>query len=475
MGDAVPAEQAALQASRACEARIVHAHAAWCAKHLAASARMVLSQLLGSQACAQSGSHVATELHGRSTDNRAEGLSNLEASPGLEAADEHLNRLGQAGSQVGSIDEVVESWLEEEAQLQSIYAGEDGVHLTGNSRPASVRGGKSEPQTLQQKSLLDFDEEVSEAAAVQPQAAQMDLQMPAAVENAHQPLPAYFGAAGEENTAFEGLLEAASGVPSDDILLSLEPEDVGAVSATASPNGELPSFFQPDEGTGLVEAQALEPEVAQPDDKLADSMLEQEPAETSQASRESGSHSAHPGSSTGTPQKEGEPGLGSYAYGASAAAAEQEAASQASTLSGMIRPLTPSAAQEHRHPQPSSQPTHPQQSPEGQSAIEDLQKAVLGVGRAACLRAQLAALSAALERAEHTQQAKRRAISRYEWMHEAVLGPAGVLGPPVPLTHLVCTPLLPEALTELQRVVLQPTTTSQLCSELPDGQIRLPF
>ena len=432
------AEQAALQASRACEARIVRAHAAHSTKSLAASAFKVLSQLVRSMASAQPGSQDAKEQRRRPADAVAEGASDFEASPGLEAADEHLNRLGQAGSQTGSSEAGDESWLEEEAQLQSsqehtgeqiLYAGEQG-RLTDGSRPVSVQGGLSEQQELQQHSFLDFDEEPegAMAATVQPQAAQMDLHMPAPEESAHQQLPAYFGGADEDNMALEGLLEEASPNPSDDIQDSLEPETLLGDSAETHHDDHLPSFFQPDDGTGLLEASELEAELSQQGDEL----VGLEPAESAKAASEADGQIASPGS---TPQKEG------YAYGASAAAAGQEAASQASILSGVFRPSTPSAAQEQRNPQPSSQPTHPEPPPEDQSEIDNSQSAVLALGRAASLRAQLGALSAALEQAENHQQAKRMAISRYEWMHEAVLGPAGVLGPPIQLPHLVHTHL----------------------------------
>ena len=449
---ALSAEEAALQASKACEARMVRAHAAHSAKRLAASACEVLDQLLGSRASAQPGDQ---EQHIRSTDARAEGLSNLEASPGLEAADEHLNRLGQASSQVGSFDAGDESWLEEEAQLQSsqdhsrdhnMDAGEDEPQLTGSSRPVSVVGGMSEQQELQpQRSLLDFDEgpEVAGAAALEPQAAQMDVQVDAAQESAHQQLPAYFGGADDDSMALVDLLEEGSENPSDGFLDSLEHGDVHAGSAAARRNEILPSFFQPDEGTGLVEALELELDASQHFDELAERVPEQEPAATSQAGSESGTEAATSASNGSNPKEVPELDQGStegpYFYGATAAAAGQEAASQVSTLSGMFRPLTPAAAQEHRRPQRSSQTIHSEQPPEDQSAIDNLQIAVHNVGKAAGLRAQLVALSAALKQADDSQQAKIRAISRYEWMYEAILGPAGVLGPPVKLTHLVHT------------------------------------
>ncbi len=463
---AMTAEQAALQASTAREARIVRAHAAHSAKSLAASALKVLSQLVRSMASAQPGSQVDNEQHSRSADAVAESMSNLEASPGLEAADEHLNRLGH--SQAGSFDAGDESWLEEEAQLQSsqehtgeqiLYAGEQG-QLSDGSRPVSVQGGQSEQQELQQHSFLDFDEdpEAAVAATMQPQAAQMDVNIPAPEENAHQQLPAYFGGADEDSMALEGLLEDASLNPSDGILDSLEPESLHADSAGAHHDDKLPSFFQPDADTGLPEPSELEPELSQDSDKHADDVLEQ-PADASQAASKADGQSATPGS---TPQKEPQPKQGStegrYAYGAHAAAAGQEAASQASTLSGIFRPSTPSAAQEQRNPQPSSQPTHQEPPPEDQSAIDDLHSAILALGRAASLRAQLAALSAVLTQAEIHQQAKREAISRYEWMHEAILGPAGVLGPPVQLPHLVHTlllhPLSLQSSTDLQILLL---------------------
>ena len=446
------AEQAALQASTACEARIARAHAGHSAKSLAASAFKVLSQLVRSLASAQPVSQVGDEQHSKSADPSVEGLSNLEASPGLEAADEQLNRLGQAGSQAGSFDAGDESWLEDEAQLQSsqeytgeqiLYAGEQG-QLSDGSRPVSVQGGLSEQQELQQHSFLDFDEDPAAgvAATAQSQAAQMDLQLPAPEENAHEQLPAYFGGADEDSMALEGLLENGSVNPIDGILDSLEPDSLHGDSSGAQHDDNLPSFFQPDEGTGLLDASELEPEPSQPSDKSANDVLEQ-PADASQGASEADGETATPGS---TPQTHSQPQQdsteGCYAYGAHAAAAGQEAASQASNLSGIFRPQTPSAAQEQRNPQPSSQPTHPESTSEDQSAIDSLQSAVLALGRAVYLRAQLEALSAALEQAKDHQQAKRRAISRYEWMHEAILGPAGVLGPPIHLPHLVHTPLL---------------------------------
>lgn len=446
---ALSAEEAASHASKACRGRIVQAHAAHSAKRLAASACEVLGQILGSRASAQPGSQVAAE-RSRPSSARAEGLSSLEASPGLEAADEHLDKLGQAGSRVGSFDTGDESWLEEEAQLQSsqdhsTHAGEDILKLTGDSRPSSVRGGVSEEQELQPHSLLDFDEgpEGAMAGAVQPRAAEMDLHVPAPGENAHQQLPAYFGGADEDSMALEGLLEDASGNTSIDVTRSLEPEDERAHSSAAHPDEVLPSFFQPDEGTGLPESLELEPEVSQHGDKSATRVLQQEPGKASQVSGEIDPHSAIPGNDESAPQTE--PQLkqdsteGGYAYGALAAAASQDAASQTSSLSGILRPLTPAAAQEHRHPQLLSQTTHPEQAPEDQSAVDSLQAAVLSVGRSASLRMQLAAFSAALKQADASERAKRRAIIRYEWMHEAILGPAGVLGPPVLLSQLVRT------------------------------------
>ena len=445
------AEEAASHANEACRERIVQAHAAQCAKRLAASACEALSQILGGRASAHPGAQAAGE-HSRPSNARTEGLSSLEASPGLEAADEHLDKLGQVGSQAGSVDAGDESWLDEEAQLQSsqdhsTYAGEGNLQLTDDSRPSSVRGGVSEQQELQQHSLLDFDEgpDAAMAGAVLPRAAQMDFQVPAPEESAHQQLPAYFGGADEDSMALEGLLENASGNTSIDITHSLEPEDEHANSAAAHPDERLPSFFQPDEGTGLLEALELEPEVCQHSDKPATRMLQQEPGKASQASGESDYQSASPGTEENAPQTE--PHLeqssteGGYAYGASAAATGHCAASQASNLSVILRPSTPAAAQEHRHPQLSSQPTHSEATPEDQGAADGLQKAVLCVGRTASLRAELAAFSAALKQAQAGEQAKRRAIVRYEWMHEAILGPAGVLGPPVLLSQLVCSPL----------------------------------
>ena len=445
---ALSAEEAAAQASKACEARIVRAHAAHCAKRLAASACEVLDQLLGSKASAQPGSQ---EQHSRSRDARTQGLSNLEASPGLEAADEPLNTLGPAGSQAGSFDAGDESWLEEEAQLQSsqehgrdqsLYAGDDGPQPTGNSRPVSVTGGMSEQQELLQHSLLDFDEDPEAAlvAAQKPQASDSELQVHVRQENAHQQLPAYFGGADEGSMALEGLLEEGSGNPSEGTTMnSLEPDDAHAALAAAHHDEALPSFFQLDEGTGLIE---LEPEASQQLERLDERVPEQEPAVISQASSESekgaGGNSARIESNLEqVPQLDQGSTEGPYSYGAVAAAAGQEAASQVSTLSGPFRPLTPAAAQEHRHPQLSSQGTHAEQTPEDQSAIDSLQRAVCSVGRAASLKTQLAARSAALKQAADSQQARRRAISRYEWMHEAVLGPAGVLGPPVKLTNQV--------------------------------------
>ena len=323
-------------------------------------------------------------------------------------------------------------------------------NLTGIFKPGSGRDSISEQQELQQLSVLDFDEgpEVAGAATVQPQTAQPDLQIPTSEEGAHQQLPADFGDADEDSMAFEGLLEAASGNPSNDSLHSWEPEDAHAESAAARHDGELPSFFQPDEGTGYIEALALESEVSGGDGERADDVLEQKPTENVEDCEESSKQSATLGSDDASLQKEPQPVPGStvasYSYGATAAAAGQEAASQASTHSIIFRPLTPAAAQEHRHPQASSQPTQPEQSSEDQSAIDSVQEAVMSMGRAARLRTQLHALSAALEQAERCQQAKRRAISRYEWMHEAILGPAGVLGPPVQLPQLVHTSLQPK-------------------------------
>ena len=49
-------------------------------------------------------------------------------------------------------------------------------------------------------------------------------------------------------------------------------------------------------------------------------------------------------------------------------------------------------------------------------------------------------MAQALGQAEAAQQAKHKAIAQYEWMHEAVLGPAGVPGPPMQLTQEVRLP-----------------------------------
>ena len=83
--------------------------------------------------------------------------------------------------------------------------------------------------------------------------------------------------------------------------------------------------------------------------------------------------------------------------------------------------------------------TRVEESPESQSALKAMQEAVWAVGKSASLQVQLEALSGALKQAGEAQRAKSRAISQYEWMHEAVLGAAGLLGPPIQLTQQVHT------------------------------------
>jgi len=493
------AEQAALHASWECKERIMQAHTAYCSRRLAASACEVLSQLQGGMLSVQPGSQVAHERHEKSADAEATALSqtDLEASAKLEAADKHLDRLGQAGSDFGNFGEGDESWLEVEAQLQSsqdrsinessqdhsreqsMYAGEDAARLAHRSGPVSERGATSE----QQDSLLDFDEgpDLQPAAPVQAQAMQMVDQMLELEENAHQPLPAFFGGAVDDSMALEGLLETASESPSNGVLDSLESDAVlsdfaaqpESESLPAHDEGELPSFFQPDEGTGLITDLELEPNASLDglldDEGPADDAIKQGRADPEEINGKTGHEAASPGSNLSSlasqPQLDQDTTGGPNPYETFAVAPSQQAASQASNL---FRPLTPAAAQEYRLSHPSSQPMHPGWSSEQQEAVSGLQEAVLAIGRHACLREQLDALSAALTQAEGVQQAKKRAISRYEWMHEGILGPAGVLGPPMQLTQQVHRPLV-------MHVLLTAVVNQSRHTDMKAGHCEEPF
>lgn len=495
------AEQVALNASWECEERILQAHITYCSRRLAASACEVVSQLLGGMLSVQPGSQLAHERHEKSADAESNALSqtDLEANAKLEAADKHLDRLGQAGSDSGKFGEGDESWLEMEAQLQSsqdhsihescqghsrdqsMYAGEDAAQLAHRSGPVSEGGATSEQQELHQQSLLAFDEgpDLQPAAPVQAQAVQMVDQMLELEENAHQPLPTFFGGDVDDSIALEGLLEAASESPSNAVLDSLESDAVlsdfaaqtGSETLPAHDEGELPSFFQPDEGTSLITASELEPNASLggllDDEGPADDALKQGHADSAEINVKTGHTAASPGSNVSSlaphPQLNQDTTGGSNPYEAFAAAPSQQEARQASIS---FRPLTPAAAQEHCLPQPLSQPVHPGWSSEQQKAVTGLQEAVLAIGRHACLQEQLDAFLAALTQAEGVQQAKKRAISRYEWMHEGILGPAGVLGPPVQLTQQVHRPLIMHIL--LVTVVNQSRHSGHKSRALPE-------
>ena len=479
----VPAEQAALRAAHAAEARMVQAHISYLAKHLARSACKVLSLHLSRKQDAQlSAQRISTQ--------------GLEASARLEAADEHLNRLGQEGSADNkpvSLEEG-EEWLDLEAHLQSSQEFSEETNDAGTSkavlgtsphRSRACSVAETDQQDLQLQSLLDFDEGPGEAVtgSLQPPAPQEAGQRLDSEESAARPLPDFFLAADEDSAALEGLLESAQGDQGNQISHALEPEleamqpELPAENPEAAmpPAGALPSFFQPEAGEGLLDG-ALEMGPFQAESLEAEGSAalvgpEEQPAALPEAVEVALPYAAGQRGSTAMVSRLPQPAedAGKHAGVQLLPSAEtgvepQDAASQASSFGGALRPATPAATQEHRHmqvagtAQPSStqdsaacanasqallQPAGPAPAAAAERPTDGLWEAVSALGRAASLRAELDAMAQALGQAEAAQQAKHKAIAQYEWMHEAVLGPAGALGPPMQLTHEVCLPLLP--------------------------------
>ena len=476
----VPAEQAALRAAHAAEARMVQAHMSYSARHLARSACKVLSLHLSRKQDAQ--------LSAQSIS-----VQDLEASARLEAADEHLNRLGQggtAGSELGSLG-ADEDWLDQEAHLQSSQGYSEETDDAGTSKavlgtpPHRSRVGsvaEADQQDLQLRSLLDFDEGPGDAmtGSLQPPAPQAARQRLDSEESAVQPLPDFFLAADEDSAALEGLLESAQGNRGNQISHALEPEleamqpelPADNLEGALPPEGALPSFFQPEAGEGLLDG-ALETgpfqnEALEAEGSEAPVSLQEQPAALAEATEVALPYAAGHCGSTGVvshmlqPEEDaGKQVGGQLASSAEAGHDPQDAASQASSFGGALRPATPAATQEPRHmqmaglAQPSStqgsaacadasqvllQGAIPGPAAELEQSEEGLWDAVSAMGRAASLRAELGAMAQALGQAEAAQQAKHKAIAQYEWMHEAVLGPAGVLGPPMQLTQEVRLP-----------------------------------
>ena len=460
--NASPSWQAPAAFEQSAEVRMAHAHASYCARRLAGSACTVLTQLLRSMLGVQHGSWAAAgQGLGADGADEAQPFPDLEASAKLEAADEHLNRLGQAGSDAGSFGQA-DDWLMEEAQLQgsrkpwrdheSQVTTRDEAQLDMWSEAVPERVSESEQQDDLLQSLLDFDEDPETRAGpnARPQAGEMDEQMPLHEQHADQPLPAFFGAPNEDAMALEGLLleaQSTQGSATNHHLDDLEGD-------SGQPKGNMPAFFQPNEGTALPDSLQLEPPDACRDDASlqaqateAGSLHDQPvsiPGEAQQNAAAKGCVSSARGNALSEPGKgTGLDVEGQRPNGTSAASQSHgmAMASQESTLSGIFRPLTPAAAGEQ----------HPLQVP-GRSRLAasqhhaehgnspEVQEALLAMRRAASARAQLDALSQALQQAEGMQHAKARAISQYEWMHEAVLEPAGVLGPPVQLTQQVRMP-----------------------------------
>ena len=479
----VPAEQAALRAAHAAEARMVQAHMSYSARHLARSACDVLNL------------HLSWKQDAQLSAQRIP-IQDLEASARLEAADEHLNRLGQegtAGSELGSLGKG-EDWLDQEAQLQSSqgYSKESNDAGTSKavlgtpphrSRACSV--AETDQQDAQLQSLLDFDEGPGDAmtGSLQPPAPQEARQRLASEESAVRPLPDFFLAADEDSAALEGLLESAQRDQGNQILHALEPEleamqpelpadtSEGAIPA----KGALPSFFQPEAGKGLLDGALdlgpLQDESLEGEGSQAQVGPEEQQAALAEAVEVALPYAAGQRGSIATvsPLLQPEEAASKHVSGQLPPSAEeghepQAAASQASSFGGELRPTTPAAAQEPRHMQMAG-PAQPSSSTQGSAAcadasqvllqsavsqpaagaeqqMNDLWEAVSAMSRAASLRAELDAMAQALGQAEAAQQAKHNAIAQYEWMHEAVLGPAGVLGPPMQLTQEVCLPLM---------------------------------
>ena len=479
----LPVEQAALHAAHAAEARMVQAHVSYSAKHLARSALEVLRLHLNRKRDAQlSAQRVSTQ--------------GLVASARLEAADEHLNRLGQegtAGSELGSLGGG-EDWLDQEAHLQSSQENSEETGDAGTSKavlgtpPHGSRAcsvAETDQQDLQLQSLLDFDEGPGDTmtGSLQPPAPQETRQRLDSEESAVRPLPDFFLAADEDSAALEGLLESAQGDWGNQISHALEPEleamqpELPAENpeAAMSPGGALPSFFQPEAGEGLLdgalETGSLQDEPLEAEGSEAPVGPQEQQAALAEATEVALPYAAGQRGSLGLvshlPQPEEDAGKrasGQLPPSVEAGHEPQDAASQASSLGGALRPGTPAATQEHRHlqvagtAQPSStqdsaacadasqvllQGANPEPAAEAERSADGLWEAVAAMGRAASLRAELDAMAQALGQAEAAQQAKHKAIAQYEWMHEAVLGPAGVLGPPMQLTQEVCLAAMP--------------------------------
>lgn len=458
---ASPSQQAPAAFAQSAEARMAHAHASYCARRLAGSACTMLTQLLGSMLVIQHGSWAAA---GQGLDaegaDEAQPFADLEASAKLEAADEHLNRLGQTGSDAGSFGQA-DDWLMEEFQLQGSQKpwrdrqsqvtteNEAQLDMWSEAVPERVPGSEQQDDLLH--SLLDFDEDPETRAgpSVRPQAAEMDEQMPLHEQDADQPLPAFFGAPNEDAMALEGLLQEAQSTQGSATNSHLNDLEVDPLQ----PWGPMPAFFQPNEGTALLDSLELEPQDACRDASLqaqatATVLLQDQsasiPGEPQQNAADKAGVSSVPGNALSEPGKgTGRDVEGQRPSGTSAASQSHEmaVASQESTLSGIFRPLTPVAAgEQHPSQAPGRSRLAASQHHAEQGASPEVREALIAMRRAASARAQLDALSQALQQAEGMQQAKARAISQYEWMHEAVLEPAGVLGPPVQLIQQVHMP-----------------------------------
>ena len=473
----LPAEQAALRAAHAAETRMGQAHVSYSAKHLARSACEVLSLYLSRKQDAQlSAQRVSTQ--------------DLEANARLEAADEHLNRLGQedtAGSEVGSLGEG-EDWLDQEAHLQSSQGCSEETDDAGTanavlrtpphrSRARSV--AETDQQVLQLQSLLDFDEGPGNAMTgpLQPPAPQDARQRLGSDEGTVQRLPGFFMAADEDSTALKGLLESAEGGQGNQISHALEPElEAMQLELLAEdpegampPGGALPSFFQPDAGEGLLdgalELGPLQDESLEAEGSDAPVDPQEQQAALPEAAELALPYAAGCCGSIGMALHLPQPGedASKHVSGQLLPSAEtgyepQDVASQASSFGGTLRPATPAVTQEHRHMQMTGpaqgsstqgsaacadasqvllQSAAPELAAEAKQSTDGLWEAVSAMGRAGSLRAELDTMTPALGQADAAQQAKHKAIAQYEWMHEAVLGPAGVLGPPVQLTQEV--------------------------------------
>lgn len=502
---AQPEEQAALRTAHGCEARMVRAHMSACAKRLAAKAREALSRLLADMQGSQPGGQEADSQHDSAAEAETEGMRALEASARLEAADEHLSRIRQAGFAGGEDASLLEDedWLDEEAQLQSSQHPGTGQSMSATVSeeslvsPAKARsdgGPGSKQQDRQLQSLLDFDEGPEQEAltSLQPQDAEANQQMYEPEENTLQPLPSFFGQEDEEDMLLDGLLEDTVEGSGAELSDSFEPEAQSGHSGVAAQRSEasalhqeeeLPAFFQLDDSSKLTEALELEPEAFVIDLGIGEGSemvaLQEERAQLADLSGKLQPDTVSPAGLSSSPGHQQQPeqeitayGRGQQPHAGPAAALAHKTARQES---GILRPVLPTAALEHRLMQPASQTGPPEriyrdvmrhsstqasaadagasqtsshsacggtrveESPESQSALKAMQEAVWAVGKSASLQVQLEALSGALKQAGEAQRAKSRAISQYEWMHEAVLGAAGLLGPPIQLTQQVHT------------------------------------